>query len=390
MLTSGLPLSMRRTLGERLLGWRDGLLGRPSIQTLSVAIPFLRSVANRRARELFDLCTGFVHTQVITACVELDLFELLGREPMAPDRVAQHVGIEADPAARLLAAAAAMKLFVRMRDGRYRLGELGAAFRGAPGIKEIVRHNRMFYRDLADPVALLRGQKADLELPRYWPYAEGSEDVSALSSESTTPYSRFMAATQPFIVQDVLAAYSFGKHRALLDVGGGDGTFASTIAEATPRLRVGVVDLPSVAELADQQFQRRGLSSRATAHSGDFHRSPIPDGYDAISLVRILLDHDDATVLRLLKRIRQALPPGGTILIAELMSGAKGAETISDAYFGFYLMAMGRGRPRSETEITRLLTEAGFENVRSVSTRRALMTQLIVAQRPLSERHRKS
>lgn len=373
---------MRRTLRERVLGWRDDLLARPSVQTLTVAIPFLRPIANQRARELFDLCIGFVHTQVVSACVELDIFELLGEGPMSTAQVGSRTNLDPEAAERLLAAAAAIKLLVRLPDGRYRLGELGAAFRGATGIKEIVKHNQIFYRDFSDPVALLRGDKAKLELPRYWPYAHGTETVATLSRHETAPYSKFMAATQPFIVEDVLAAYNFRKHRALLDVGGGDGTFATSVATRTPSLRIGVFDLPSVADLAEQKFQALGLADRAVAHPGDFHRSVLPPGYDVISLIRILLDHDDRAVLRLLRRVRQALLPGGTVLIAELMSGTRGAETFSDAYFGFYLMAMGRGRPRSVTEISKLLRAAGFADVRSISTRRTLMTQLVAGVAP--------
>ncbi len=47
------------------------------------------------------------------------------------------------------------------------------------------------------------------------------------------------------------------------------------------------------------------------------------------------------------RRAHDALPPGGTLLIAEPMAGTPGAEAMGDAYFGLYLWAMGSGRPRS-------------------------------------------
>lgn len=373
---------MLRDVLHRLISWRDRMLAQRSVQNLTVAVPVLRPVANRRARELFDLCIGFVHTQVVTACVELDLFEVLSGAPKSVDQVAATCQLTPDAAARLLAAATALKLFVRNRDGRYRLGELGAAFRGAAGIADIVRHNQLFYRDLADPVALLRGHRDDLELAGYWPYAEGETSVAELSPGDTTPYSRLMAATQPFIADDVLAAYDFTRHRALLDVGGGNGAFAAAIAHRFPAIEVGVFDLKSVTHLAMETFSAQGLENRAHVHPGDFHRNALPSGYDAISLIRILLDHDDDAVRGLLASVKTALPPGGKLLVAELMSGAHGAETISDAYFGLYLMAMGRGRPRSVRRICELLADAGFASVRPVSTRRALVTQLVVGVAP--------
>ncbi len=366
----------------RVLRWRDALLANPAVQNLTVALPFLRPVANRRARQLFDLCIGFVHTQVITACVAVDLFEKLATEPLSPARLAAETGLDVDAATRLLRAAAAIKLVRCQRDGRYRLGELGAAFRGAPGLTEIVRHNQIFYRDFRDPEALLRGTMGPTELSQFWPYAEGAQGVRSLTREEIEPYTRFMAATQPFIADDVLAAHDFRRHRALLDVGGGNGAFASAVARANSSLRVGVFDLPAVVEAAQETFSRQQLAERASVHGGDFHRDPMPQGYDAISFVRVLLDHDDDRVVALLGRARAALPAGGTVLVAELMSEAAGAETISDAYFAFYLLAMGRGRPRSVARISKLLEAAGFVSVAPVKTRRMLMTQLIVGSVP--------
>ena len=47
------------------------------------------------------------------------------------------------------------------------------------------------------------------------------------------------------------------------------------------------------------------------------------------------------------------------------MSGTAGAEPIADAYFGFYLLAMGTGRPRTAEELAALLATAGFSRVRA-------------------------
>ncbi|MEM1306963.1 MAG: methyltransferase, partial [Pseudomonadota bacterium] len=326
-------------LAARAVAWRNRLLADPNIQNWAVALPFLRPIANRRARAIFDLCIGFVHTQIVTAMVELGVLDALAGAPKSAEDIAGATGLALDPAERLLNAAVAIKLIVRNRDGRYRLGELGAALRGAPGVVDIIRHNQVFYRDLSDPVALLQGRAQPTELAAYWPYAEGQADVAGLDPEKTAAYTQLMAASQPFIADDVMAAYDFTKHAALLDVGGGDGTFVAAVAARHPALRVGTMDLASVASAADARFTRDGIAARATAHPGDFHRDPLPSGYDVISLVRILLDHDDATVTRLLDAVRKALPPGGRVVIAELMSNASGAETISDAYFGLYLFA---------------------------------------------------
>ncbi len=76
---------------------------------------------------------------------------------------------------------------------------------------------------------------------------------------------------------------------------------------------------------------------------GSFLFEPLPHGADVITLVAVVHDHDDAAVRILLKAAREALPPGGRLVLAEPMSGTPGAGPITDAYFGLYLLAMGSG-----------------------------------------------
>jgi demethylspheroidene O-methyltransferase len=126
---------------------------------------------------------------------------------------------------------------------------------------------------------------------------------------------------------------------------------------------------------------RAGLDARVIIASGDFFADPLPTGADVITLVRVLLDHDDASALQILRHVYAVLPPGGTLLVAETLSGVRGAEAISDAYFGFYLLAMGKGRPRSLEQMRELLKTAGFRDVRLRRMWRPLLTQLITARR---------
>ncbi len=62
----------------------------------------------------------------------------------------------------------------------------------------------------------------------------------------------------------------------------------------------------------------------------------------------------------LLAKVHAALPPRGTLLLAEPMAGTPGAEPVGDAYFGLYLRAMGSGQPRTAARLTALLRRAGF------------------------------
>ena len=112
-------------------------------------------------------------------------------------------------------------------------------------------------------------------------------------------------------------------------------------------------DLPAVADAgADPLRRRRAVASRAR-RSAAISRDPLPQGADVVSLVRVVHDHDDGAALGAAARCHRALPRDGTLLIAEPMADTPGAEPVGDAYFGFYLLAMGSGRPRRRTNSAR-------------------------------------
>jgi demethylspheroidene O-methyltransferase len=50
------------------------------------------------------------------------------------------------------------------------------------------------------------------------------------------------------------------------------------------------------------------------------------------------------------------------------------------AYFGFYLLAMGRGRPRRPDELAAMLTAAGFAAPRLLPTDTPLLTRVMQAE----------
>jgi demethylspheroidene O-methyltransferase len=378
--TAGPVAGLRHRLTDRFYAWRDGLLASPRFQRIAARLPIARSFAERDSRALFDLVAGFVYSQVLAACVSLDLFERVARGPLAIDDLARACDLDRDAMARLVDAAIALRLLSRRADGRIGLGMLGGALRGNPGAIAMVKHHAILYRDLSDPVGLLRSGGRDAELARFWTYARRPVGETGSATEAET-YSALMTASQSLVSADILSAYSFARHRRLLDIGGGDGAFLSAVARAAPRLALTLVDLPPVAEAAARRFQREGLATRAEAIGGDFRDLRFPSGADVISLVRVLYDHPDEVVRALLRKVHAALPPGGTIVIAEPMAGVPGHEAMGDAYFGFYLLAMNGGRPRSAQTMTTLLTEAGFADAAPRKTLRPMLVSVVTARK---------
>lgn len=365
------------TWRERFLAFRNRRLADPRFQSWASRFPLTRGVANRRARQLFDLCAGFVYAQVLQACVQLEVLESLADAPRERRDLAERMDLSDEAAERLLSAAASLGLVARLAGDRYTLGELGAALLGSVGVREMIAHHPMLYEDLRDPVSLLRDGPRPTNLRRFWGYS-GNDEPAMLDAHSVAPYGRLMAASLPLVAEEILSSYTFRTHTRLLDIGGGEGAFVALLAERLPQLQLELFDLPAVATRAGEALSHAGLLDRVVVHRGDFRSGPLPEGADVATLIRVLLDHDDETALAILRTVHHALAPGGTIVIAEQMSPDRGASPTEDAYFGFYLLAMGRGRPRTVARITELANAAGFSSVREVATRRPILARVVL------------
>ncbi len=368
---------------DRLRDRIDRLTGRPGFRRWAAGFWFTRPLVRRRAGQLFDLVAGFVYTQVLLACVRLDLFNQLAAGPDTAARLAQRHGLPLRSMQRLLDAAVALRLLRRRGGTRYGLGALGAPMVGNGALAAMVEHHATLYADLRDPVALLRDEGAGSAMAAYWPYASYPErqgrDEPVLPARAVAEYSALMTASQPMVIEELLDAYPLSRHRCLLDVGGGEGRFVAAALAQSPKLRAMLFDLPPVADLARARLSGTGLAGRVSVHGGSFFDDALPTGADVATLVRVLFDHDDEHALAILRAVARALPPGGTVLVAEPMADAPGAHAMGDAYFGFYLLAMGRGRPRRAETLRALLQQAGFADVRALRTRLPLQAGVLVA-----------
>lgn len=360
--------------------WRNQILTHSGFRHWAQKLPVFRTIARRRARDLFNITSGFVNSQVLAACLELDLLEQLAKGHQSVQALAEHNQLTPERMRRLLLAAESLALLERRGSSRYGLGPQGAVLLADPGLIALARHHRALYRDLVDPVGLLRDPNPRTELSKLWPYASHANQAE-LDTASVTDYTALMGASQQMVAEQVLQAFSFKGFSSLLDVGGGNGSFVACVARQYEQLELAVSDLPAVAPLAEKRLDELGLGGRTTVYAGNFHTDPLPEGQELISLVRIIHDHDDDPVRQLLASCFRALRPGGTLLLAEPMLGAPGAEHMGAAYFGFYLLAMGSGRARTVNELKNMLSEAGFEQINSHKTALPLICSVISARR---------
>lgn len=355
---------------DRLRKRSSDLISSPGFQSWAARFPLTKRMARRDGERLFDLVAGFTYSQALSAIVSLQLPDRLAAGPKNAAALALETGLSIEAMTRLCQAGTAMELLARQADGSYRLARLGSALRGVPGLQEMILHHDILYRDLAQPDAFLRGDTKP-ELAKFWPYVFGPG--AADDPETAARYSRLMSETQSLVAEETLKSVSLKGVEVLMDIGGGSGRFLDAALSRYPNLQGMLVDLPGVTARSHP---------RMTRHPADFRIDDLPRGADAISLIRVLYDHQDDTVRPLLRKAYEALPRGGQLVISEPMSGGANPNRPGDVYFAFYCMAMGTGCVRDPDRISTLLSDAGFDRVSVPRMDRPFVTQAVTARKP--------
>lgn len=139
------------------------------------------------------------------------------------------------------------------------------------------------------------------------------------SEEEIRDFERAMAAGCPPIIE----AFRRGRDQLLggaarwLDVGGGDGTVMAAVLREVPGLVGDVFNLAPIRGLVLERARAAEVGDRMGFVAGDFLAGELPTGYDVLSFVRVLHDWPPDVARALLVKARDALAPGGRLIICE-------------------------------------------------------------------------
>ena len=147
----------QRTLSEVFADWRNSVIASARFQRWAARFPLTRPIVRRQASALFDVMAGFVYSQILLACVKVNLFELLANGALSKTQLQERIALPPAGVDRLLDAAVAIRLLTKRENEHYALGMLGAPLVGNRALVDMIVHHGDFYRDLHDPLALLRG-----------------------------------------------------------------------------------------------------------------------------------------------------------------------------------------------------------------------------------------
>ena len=127
------------------------------------------------------------------------------------------------------------------------------------------------------------------------------------------------------------------------------------------------VDFEGVIPVTRETAARRGLENRFDFISGDVLKADLGTGYRAAIIGHLLHGLGAKDSQHLIRRVADALAPGGTIAIAEYLVKKDRTGPPFSLVFGLNMLVFTeKGDTFSFEEISGWLQEAGFKNARLV------------------------
>ncbi len=317
---------------------------------------------------------------IIEAAIHNCVFDTLASGPMAVAAVSAATGASVRGLASIMNALTGLGLLTRTDDGIFALTPESAAFLVSTkpsflgGLyKHMSRQLIPSWLSLSDVVRTgkpPRGVHGDADASSEF-FQQFVADIFPLS------YGPARVAAEALGLRTLTAPYR------VLDVGAGSGVWGIAFAQASPHVEVTALDWPKVLDIASGLAERFGVAGRFHRLEGDLRTTDLGAGYQAATIGHILHGEGAVHSRDLLRRVFDALAPGGSVVIAEfLVSQDRRGPAIGLLFGVTMLVNTEEGDTFSFEEIAAWLTEAGFVNARMLECESH--SPLILADKPLS------
>ena len=309
-------------------------------------------------KDLGRIIGGYQEACVLFTANNLKIFDEIAGDPAGIQEVAQKLGLSPKGVMRLLNALTAMGIAVKT-DGRYQLAEAWAPFLTREG-EHCVHQWIRLSSDL---------MPAWMELPKFIETGKSVKNIMEMLGNDPHDMRAFIEAMHHKGLKAtwmIARELPIGDYSNMLDLGGGPGTYSLEWAKLHGHLKATVFDIAPVLEIAKLYINNYNLANRVNTLAGDFHKDEIGKGYDLILMANILHMYGDDFGKALVKKVTDALEPGGRIIINGFCTDDGETSPLQDTLFSLNMgLLTDSGRAHPMTEMINWLEQAGLTDIKS-------------------------
>jgi cyclopropane fatty-acyl-phospholipid synthase-like methyltransferase len=326
-------------------------------------------IANEDFQEEFErfnlVLGGHIFFQTLSAAVRFDLFTLLSKSGgLTRSQIAAKLGIEEKPLRIMLLGLVAIKL-LRKEASVYSNSPLANILLNRENSQNVISiiewQHHINYRAMHSFYDAIKSNK--------------NVGLNEFKGKESTLYERLVHHPElEKIFQDAMehisvqANASFSEYvdlshvKHLVDVGGGNGANIIALARKYPKLRATVFDSPTVCDIARKNIDAQGFADRLGATAGNCFVDTFPPGADCIMFCHFFTIWSEEKNQALLRKCFNALPPGGSVIVFNMMQSDSedGPLTAAIGSPYFLTLATGEGMLYTWSEYESWMKQAGF------------------------------
>jgi hypothetical protein len=296
---------------------------------------------------IWNLLRGALTARTVAVVAELDVAGALADGPRPVGDVAAEVAADEETLYRFLRALASDGVFVEHEPGVFGNTPASEVLRAGGGWHAFaILFGGVFYRGLAGFDASGDASFPPMLGTDFWAWLAENPDQRALFDTAMEQGSERRV--------ERFEQVEWRGDETVVDVGGGNGSLLAALLDRHPGLRGIVVDLPETVR------EESVLGDRIEFVESSFFER-VPEG-DVYVLSTILHDWDDEHAARILQTIRAAARPDSRLLIIDAVVPA-GNDPGGGKWLDLLMLAVSRGKERSEVQWRELLPAGGFEPV---------------------------
>lgn len=187
-------------------------------------------------------------------------------------------------------------------------------------------------------------------------------DYATMPPDQLEAWYRGLHAEAVAAARTLTAQQDVSSTRHLLDVGGGSGGLALTLAATYPQLHATVVDLATVTPITQRYIAEAGLTERVHVMTADVVQEPLHGTFDVAVLSRLIQVLSPDQARRVLHRVSQVVEPGGRLAILGNVLDDSRLSPLEPLLSNlFYVNVFDEGQAYTEHEYRDWIADAGFE-----------------------------